>query len=159
MKRFRVLFAALLCGLASLGIGSEFTILDRAGAAEIADPASHRRPTVLALWSHECAYCKKNLVLFAGMARAHPQLKLLTVAAEPAEPRLAALLDHLAVPGQRFAYGDASPEALAYALDPKWRGELPRTILFDGRGGRVALSGVVAEAAALRALGLAERED
>ena len=159
MKRFRFLLAALLCGLASLGIGSEFTILDRAGAAKIADPASHRRPTVLALWSYDCVYCKKNLALFTDMARAHPQLKLLTVAAEPAEPRLAALLDGLAVPGQRFAYGGAPPEVLAYALDPKWRGELPRTILFDGRGGRVALSGVVGETAALRALGLAEQSD
>jgi hypothetical protein len=159
MKRFRFLLAALLCGVAALALGGEFTILDRAGAARIADPTRHARPTVLALWSYDCAYCKKNLELFAAMAGAHPGLQLLTVAAEPADDRLAALLDRLAVPGQRFAYGEAAPEVLAYALDPKWRGELPRTILFDGRGGRVALSGVVAEAAALRALGLVAGKD
>ena len=40
---------------------------------------------------------------------------------------------------ERYAYGDESPEALAHALDPRWRGELPRTYLFDGQGGHAPL--------------------
>ena len=156
MKVLRFLITTWFCAAAPLAVAGDFAILDRAGAAKIANPASHEHPTIVALWSYDCVHCKKNLKLFSEMTRAHPQLRLVTVAVEPAVPRLAEPLDRLAVPGPRFAYGDEAPEALAYALDPKWRGELPRTFLFDGHGGKRAVSGVVAEAEALRSLGLGE---
>lgn len=156
MKIARLFLAVGCCLVASLGLAEDFVILDRAGAVKIANPANHDRPTIVALWSYDCVHCKKNLKLFSEMARVHPQLRLVTVAVESAAPRLAEPLDRLAVPGARFAYGDDAPEALAYSLDPKWRGELPRTLLFDGHGGKQAVSGVVTEVAALRSLGLAE---
>ncbi|WP_332674743.1 TlpA family protein disulfide reductase [Aromatoleum sp.] len=154
MKWIRLLAAVGWCLAAPLALAADFAILDRAAAEKIANPASHDRPTIVALWSYDCVYCKKNLKLFSEMVRAHPQLRLVTVAVEPAAPRLAEPLDRLAVPGARYAYGDAAPEALAYALDPNWRGELPRTLIFDGRGGKHAVSGVVAEPDARRSLGL-----
>lgn len=155
MKVIRFL-AAVGCFLATpLAFAANFAVLDRAGAEKIVNPASHDRPTIVALWSYDCVFCKKNLKLFSEMARAHPQLQLITVAVEPATPQLAEPLDRLAVPGTRYAYGDAAPEALAYSLDPKWRGELPRTLLFDGRGGKQTVSGVVTESDALQSLGLA----
>ncbi|MNY55238.1 hypothetical protein D3C86_1911970 [compost metagenome] len=58
------------------------------------------------------------------------------------------------MPGRHFAYGNEAPEALAFAIDPNWRGELPRTLLFDGQGGRQALSGVIEPQRALQLLGL-----
>jgi len=60
------------------------------------------------------------------------------------------------VPGKRYVYGADSPEAIAFALDPKWRGELPRTLFFDGRGNRMAVSGVVGIASARQSLGLTD---
>ncbi|CAI09639.1 hypothetical protein ebA6153 [Aromatoleum aromaticum EbN1] len=154
MKRLKNLLAAIVWAGAATCSANDFVPLDRAAATAIADPASHARPTIVALWSSECVHCKKNLKLFAEMAKVHPRLQLITVAVEPADEGLAAPLDRAGVTGKRFAYADESPEALAYALDAKWRGELPRTLLFDGRGAREAVSGVVAEAAVLRALGL-----
>lgn len=154
MKRLRLLVAAC-CLAAPLALAGDFAILDRAEAAKIANPANHDRPTIVALWSYDCVHCKKNLALFAELAQAHPELRLVTVAVEPARPQLAEPLDRLAVPGPRFAYGNEAPEALAYALDPKWRGELPRTLLFDGHGGKRAVSGVLARLEALRSLGFA----
>ncbi|MCK0512839.1 TlpA family protein disulfide reductase [Aromatoleum buckelii] len=154
MKRLKNLLAAILWMSAATCSANDFVPLHRAAATAVADPASHARPTIVALWSSECVHCKKNLKLFAEMAKAHPRLQLITVAVEPADEGLAAPLDRAGVTGKRFAYGDESPEALAYALDAKWRGELPRTLLFDGRGAREAVSGVVAEAVVLRALGL-----
>lgn len=155
MKMIRLL-AAVGCFLAApLALAADFSVLDRAAAEKIVNPARHDRPTIVALWSYDCGYCKKNLELFSEMARTYPQLRIITVAVEPAAPRLAEPLDRLAVPGARYAYGDAAPESLAYALDPKWRGELPRTLMFDGRGGKHAVSGVVAKSDALWALGLA----
>jgi hypothetical protein len=157
MKASKLFAVALLVGATVAAAASPFVTLDRIGAAKLVDPGSHAKPTIVTLWSVDCAYCKKNLKLFADMAKTEPRLKLITIAVEPVGEGLAEPLDRLAVPGVRFAYGDDAPEALAYAIDPKWRGELPRTMLFDGRGGKQVLSGVVGEGDARRALGLAPR--
>ncbi len=154
MKMIRLLATVGFYLVAPLALAADLAVLDRVAAAKIVNPASHDRPTIVALWSYDCVYCKKNLALFSEMARAHPQLQIVTVAVEPAAPQLAESLDRLAVPGARYAYGNAAPEALAYALDPKWRGELPRTLMFDGHGGKHAVSGLVAKSDALRSLGL-----
>ncbi|QDF97017.1 hypothetical protein CJ010_11005 [Azoarcus sp. DD4] len=151
MKVLTLLFVFCLAGAAVAG--EPFHALDRGQAAVLADPAAHAVPTVVALWSADCAYCKKNLAVFAALARAHPGLRLVTVATEPVAEAEAEPLDRLAVPGPRYAYGMEAPEALAHALDGRWRGELPRTLLFDGRGGCVAVSGVIGEAEARQALG------
>ena len=157
MNRLKFVLALLLGCSAAVSAAERFVPLDRTAAARVVDTARHTRPTIVALWSSECVHCKKNLKLFADLAKASPQLKLITIAAEPVHEDLAPMLDGIAVPGERFAYGPDMPEALAYALDEKWRGELPRTILFDGRGGKVALSGVISEATARSSLGLVAR--
>ncbi|NMF87638.1 TlpA family protein disulfide reductase [Aromatoleum petrolei] len=152
--KIRNLIAVLAWSLAAATAAAEFQTLDRAAAARIVNPASHTVPTIVALWSSECIHCKKNLKLFSQMAKGDHRFRLVTVAVEAPFAGLAEPLDLLSVPGQRFAYGGESPEALGYALDPKWRGELPRTIFFDGKGGKSALSGVVTEATVRSALGL-----
>lgn len=145
--------AALLTLPSCLLAGDSFIPLDRKSASALVDAKSYAKPTVLALWSTDCSHCKTNLEVFARLARSG-RMTLITVAAERVSPGLAAPLDKLAVPGKRYAYGDDAPEAIAFALDPKWRGELPRTLFFDGRGGRKAVSGAVDEASVLGYLGL-----
>lgn len=134
--------------------GEPFIAMDRATARMLADANSHAAPTIVALWSNDCVYCKSNLKLFAEMVAKTPGLRLITVAVEPISDDLGPPLDRLAVPGARYAYGPDAPEALAFSLDPKWRGELPRTLFFDGRGGKSVQSGTVPESQARRALGL-----
>lgn len=135
-------------------MAQDFVPLDRAQAAALGNAATHGAPTAVALWSYECVHCKGQLERLVRLQREHPQLRILTVAVEPAFDGLAAPLERIGVVGPRFAYGDAAPEALAHALDPAWRGELPRTVLFDGRGGRVARSGPIGEDEMRRLLGL-----
>ena len=152
------LLAAVLCAWASVtGAADGFTALNRAEAAQLVNPARHERPTIVTLWSLDCVHCKKNLAVFAKLTQSDAGLRLITVAVEQADAAHAAPLERLGVAGERYAYGGEAPEALAFALDPKWRGELPRTLFFDGRGGRVAVSGVVDEAETRRLLGLAAR--
>lgn len=156
MKIMRL--AALLVGLIPAAAwAGPFAPLDRQSAKALTDPARHAAPTIVAFWSSDCGHCKKNLDLFARLAKADPRLRLITVATEIEADGLAAPLDRLNVPGQRYAYGTEAPEAIAYALDPRWRGELPRTLFFDGRGGKAAVSGVVDEAAVRQSLKLDER--
>ena len=54
-----------------------------------------------------------------------------------------AVLDRYPLPGPRYAYGSDNPEAIAYAIDPNWAGELPRSYLFNGKGGKEKISGVI----------------
>lgn len=131
-----------------------FTTLERADARALVAPVSHKTPTLLKLWSLDCVYCKKNLAVFAEMVKADPRLRLITLAVEQPLPEHTRILDGLGVGAGRYAYGADAPEALAYAIDPGWGGELPRTLFFDGRGGVVAVSGVVTEARAYALLGL-----
>nr|WP_298169503.1 hypothetical protein [uncultured Pseudomonas sp.] len=144
-----------LCLIASLaGAQPLIEALTKEQARQLVDPAQYRQPTLLALWSLECAYCKKNLAQFAELQSQHPDIQLITLAAEPAVSGHAETLQKLDMPGRHFAYGNQAPEALAFAIDPNWRGELPRTLLFDGKGDRQALSGVIAPQRALQLLGL-----
>lgn len=131
---------------------ADFTPLDRQRARALSDPGQHRQPTIVALWAADCSHCKKNLSLFASMARSDKRLRVITVAAEPATPALGPLLDQYNLPGPRYAYGNDAPEALAYALDPAWAGELPRTFLFDGKGREKRISGVLNPEDARRAV-------
>ena len=135
-------------------VAQEFVPLDRAQAAALGSSATHAAPTAVALWSYECVHCKAQLERLVRLQRAHPQLRIITVAVEPVFGGLAVPLERIGVTGRRFAYGEAAPEALAHALDPAWRGELPRTLLFDGRRGRTARSGPIGEDEMSRLLGL-----
>lgn len=144
MRHFCLLLLLVLAGMKAAA-AEPFFVLDRQGARSLVDAKSHSVPTIIALWSSDCSHCKRNLKLFAQMATATPRLRLITIAVEPLSEELAVPLDRLSVPGARYAYGAESPEVLAHALDPKWRGELPRTLLFDGNGGKEAVSGAMDE--------------
>ena len=145
----------LLCGLmlsTSVIADNSFIRLDRAQAKALTTSTAHTTPTIVALWSSECIHCKANLKLIAAMTKADPRIRVITVATETVSADLAEPLDRLTMPGQRYAYGNDSPESIAFALDPQWSGELPRTMFFDGRGGKRAHSGLIDEAGIRKAL-------
>lgn len=154
MKRLVLISLLLAC---TAGFATAFVSLDRKSARLLTNEATYSAPTIVALWSTDCPHCKKNLGLFADMVRADARVRLITVAVEPLSAEVAASLDRLKVPGMRYAYGPDAPEAIAFALDPRWRGELPRTLFFDGRGNRVAISGAVDVASTRKSLGLTDK--
>jgi len=107
------------------------------------------RPFILTLWSLTCHHCVKELQTLGRLARHDRALPLVIVSTDsPAEAReiRAALqrfgLDHV----DTWVFADAVPERLRYSIDPAWRGELPRSYLFDAAHGREAHSGLLGEA-------------
>ncbi len=122
---------------------ADFTLLDRNTARSLFDPASYKQPTIVALWSSDCNYCRKNLELLSSLAKRNKRLRVITVAAEPENAQLGPILKRYALAGPHYAYGNDSPDAIAYAIDPNWGGELPRTFLFDGSGRQEKVSGVL----------------
>jgi len=133
---------------------ADFTPLDRLAAQKLLSPESHRQATIVALWSSDCNYCKKNLKLLSSLAHRNQKLRVITIAAEPESPELWPMLKPYALAGPRYAYGTDNPEAIAYAIDAKWGGELPRTFLFDGRGGKQTVAGVISIDSLEKATGL-----
>lgn len=151
MKNFLIILA---CWLALPLQAAEFTPLDRAAAGKLLDPQSYAQPTVVALWSSDCSHCRKNLELLAKLSKSNKRLQVITIAAEPETAALAPILDRYRLPGARYAYGSGNPDAIAYAIDPTWAGELPRSFLFNGVGGKEKISGVISKPAAEKALGV-----
>ena len=70
---------------------------------------------IVAVWSTDCPPCRRELSLL-GAFRADSWL-----------------------------FGDAGAERLRYSIDPGWRGEMPRSYLYDDDGSRVGLSGPISE--------------
>ncbi|MBS1160761.1 MAG: hypothetical protein H6R15_3180 [Proteobacteria bacterium] len=147
-------FALLACLLALPLQATEFAPLDRNAARQLLDPANHRQPTVVTLWSADCSYCKKNLQLLSSLRKNNKQLKVISIAAEAAGTAQEQAIDRYALPEPHYAYGADNPEAIAYAIDPDWAGELPRTFLFDGHGHLEKVSGVISVGRIEKATGL-----
>lgn len=103
------------------------------------------RATIVALWSLDCVYCIRNLDLLARTQAAHPRLEIVTVSIDPYEagPELLPILSRAGLRSEAWAFGDAAPERLRHAIDPQWRGEMPRTYLIDSKGSVTARSGLL----------------
>jgi hypothetical protein len=120
------------------------------GMARIA--ASQKgKPFVLVVWSLECEYCQTSLSALAREKRKQKDLNVVTLATDDAgDPQAVALMKKKlaasGLTGNAWAFGDAPPEQLRYAIDPKWHGEMPRSYWFNARGERIAYSGTITPA-------------
>lgn len=107
------------------------------------------KPFVVMVWSLDCAYCAQSFEALSEAKKKHG-LDVVTIATDPADdPESARLiagkLSAYRLTGNAWAFGSAPPEQLRYAIDPKWRGELPRSYWFGSDGKMVAHSGTVSK--------------
>ena len=103
-------------------------------------------PTVVHFWGLTCGPCLAELPHWAQLLRERPDLNLVLIAADPVpeEPGdLSKFLDKmgLAAP-ESWAFADNFVDKLQYEIDPRWHGELPRTMLIAGDGKVTAITGV-----------------
>lgn len=92
------------------------------------------RPFVLALWSAHCEPCRGEMPLWREMRAKHPAVDIVLVSTDPPHERelLTRFLERYPPgPVERWSYADEFEERTRYAIDPRWRGELPRTYYFD----------------------------
>lgn len=140
----QILFGGLL--LATAAVSAEqrdgFQLLGVEQLQQLTDADKYQQPTLLAFWSLDCSYCKRQLQELAARANAG-QLQLVTLLVESPGTEQAQVLEALQVSQPWYAWADGMPEALAHASDPDWYGELPRTLIFDGQGQRAARSGLL----------------
>jgi len=109
------------------------------------DAAHAGKPYVLVLWSLYCEPCRDEMAHWKALRRRYPGVPVVLVSTDSPGER-ATVVEFLKRydPGavESWIFADEYSERVRYAVDPAWRGELPRTYLFDaahrseGRSGR-----------------------
>ncbi len=108
--------------------------------------AHANQPFVLAFWSVYCEPCRDELATLQRFKAAHRQVAVILVATDPPEEDAAirqAMADFDLLGIETWTFADAFVERLRHAVDPRWRGELPRTYFYDRQHRVSALSGRV----------------
>lgn len=144
----RIAFFALLATL-FVGVAAADVRPFVAGSLKQIQSEHAGRPFILTLWSGTCVHCPAELKALGELARKHPGLDIVLVAADT--PDEAAQLEKLAQgyglgKQSQWVFADAQPERLRFDIDRRWYGELPRTYFFDARHQREGRSGVIAPA-------------
>lgn len=105
------------------------------------------RAFILAFWSLDCPHCHEELALFGQLRERDPALPVVLVATDSPEQgeAIATVLARYGLADvESWVFADAFSERLRFEVDPRWRGELPRTYLFGPHGVR-AVSGRITE--------------
>ena len=107
------------------------------------------KPFVVLIWSLDCAYCMPSFEALAEAKKKHG-LDVVTIATDPADDAesvrlIGKKLSTAKLTGNAWAFGPLPQEQLRYTIDPKWRGELPRSYWFSRDGKVVAHSGLVSK--------------
>ncbi len=149
MKRFLLMMAGIIF---AWGAGAAEIKPLRASDVEPMLAASQGKPQIVEIWSLDCSYCRENTARIVEWQKRHRDVRLTMIAMDPIDDNAAALTQVLAsmpLPPQTALYANAEaiPDKLRRALDPAWRGEMPRTLLIDARGARQASSGLLQPAA------------
>lgn len=144
MKRSARLVVLVLCLIAVTPARAEPLRPFVPGSMQALRAAHADRPFVLALWSLTCSHCQEELALLSRLKEKYPALDLVLVSTdtpEDADALSATLARHGLTRAETWVFADPFTELLHQEIDPRWSGELPRTLLFDRRHGVTARSG------------------
>lgn len=123
------------------GMTSEMKPFVRGTWAEFVK-AKAGEPAAVHFWGLTCAPCLTELPHWAAFKKERADLSLVMIAADPAPEDVADLKATPARAGldsaESFAFADGFVDRLRFEIDPKWRGEMPRTILI-GRDGKATV--------------------
>jgi thiol-disulfide isomerase/thioredoxin len=117
------------------------------GSFERIIAAGKGKPLVVLIWSLTCDYCEPSFDALAD-AKRNKGLEVVTIATDRADDQEAAQLirkklsRHGLTPNI-WAFGTAPAERLRYDIDPKWRGEMPRSYWVKSNGKMQAYSGMI----------------
>lgn len=114
--------------------------------------ASHKgKPFVVLVWSMDCEFCQHSLDVLSKARADNPSFDIVTITTDPlSDAALSQMvkkrLSGIDLLADAWSFGAQAPERLRYAIDPRWRGEKPRSYWYDAQGQRVAYSGVITPA-------------
>ena len=138
------LFVALLA-LAGMAGAAELRPFD-AGSPRAIGQAQAGKPYVLVLWSLYCEPCREEMGRWGPLQKKYPGVAFVLVSTDLPQDRAAVgefLKRHDLGRVQSWVFADEFVERVRYAIDPAWRGELPRTYLFDASHRSTPYSGIL----------------
>jgi thiol-disulfide isomerase/thioredoxin len=104
------------------------------------------KPTIVHIWGVTCGPCRSEMPQWGAFMRERPGVSLVLIDADlvPNEPgAVAAMLDEAGLAAaENWTFADAFVEPLRYEIDPRWRGEIPRTVLIGRDGAATVMEGV-----------------
>jgi thiol-disulfide isomerase/thioredoxin len=110
------------------------------------------RAMIVHFWALSCAPCLAELPNWGTLLQERTGVDVVLIAADPVADEQK-LTETVAKAGlsraENWTFADAFVERLRYEVDPRWRGELPYTVLI-GRDGRTTAMTGVADLAAVR---------
>lgn len=135
--------ALALAAAPAAAAGAELRPFD-AGSVKAILAANAGRPFVLAFWSIHCAPCLQDMDDWLALQAKYPRVPVILVTTDgPAEREgvLRTIARYRMGRLENWSFADEFAERVRFAIDASWRGELPRTYLYDASHKREVLSG------------------
>jgi thiol-disulfide isomerase/thioredoxin len=105
------------------------------------------RPTIIHFWGLTCGPCLVELPEWGRFVQATKGAEFVMVAADPVPEEPADLSATLAKAGlseiESWRFADRFAQRLQFEIDPRWRGELPMTVLLARDGSARSILGSV----------------
>lgn len=149
MRRIVFLAIVLAVGLGAAALGgaraSDPQPFERGSWAKIR--AAHAgRPTIFHFWGLTCGPCLVELPHWGELLAQHTDMKLVLIAADPLPQPVDQVRSTLERAGlvraESWSFSDRFYEKLRFEIDPRWAGELPRTVMVAADGTPTVLAGV-----------------
>lgn len=103
------------------------------------------RPTLVHFWGVTCGPCKVELPLLGKFVKGHPGVDMVTISADLAPNLPGAAQSMLKKSGlasaENWIFSDGFVERLRFEIDPKWQGDIPRTLLISRDGKITTIEG------------------
>ena len=157
MMRARVLLAifvvALLASTGGFAKDGDLRPFKRGSWQEIRQ-AHAGRPTVVHFWGLTCGPCRVEMPQWGKLLRERSDLDLVAIDADLIPNQVEDASEMLARTGlagaENWIFDDPFTERLRFEIDPRWQGEIPRTMLIARDGKTTVIEGV-ADPAQVRA--------
>jgi thiol-disulfide isomerase/thioredoxin len=103
------------------------------------------RPTIAHFWGVTCGPCKVELPLLGKFMKDHPAIDVVTISADLVPNQPGAAQSMLAKSGlsaaENWIFDDGFVERLRFEIDPRWQGDIPRTMLISREGTITTIEG------------------